>query len=102
MMRSFSISRGVRIAALLAVAIFAAACSNNPAIDPTNPLATAATPGSAQDFIVNVGDRVFFESDSTQLTQQSRDTLEKQAQWLTLYNRYAFTIEGHAAEREYL
>ncbi len=99
MMRSISISRGVRIAAVLAVAIFAAACSNNPAVDPTNPLATAATPGSAQDFIVNVGDRVFFESDSTQLTQQSRDTLEKQAQWLTLYNRYAFTVEGHADER---
>ena len=31
--------------------------------------------------------------------QQSRDTLEKQAQWLTLYNRYAFTVEGHADER---
>ena len=98
MMRSISISRGVRIVAVLAVAIFAAACSNNP-IDPTNPLATAAVPGSAQDFIVNVGDRVFFESDSTELTQQSRDTLEKQAQWLQRYNRYAFTVEGHADER---
>ncbi len=61
MMRTISISRGVRIAAVLAIAIFAAACSNNPVMDPTNPLATAATPGSAQDFIVNVGDRVFFE-----------------------------------------
>ena len=98
MMRSISISRGVRIAAVLAVAIFAAACSQNP-IDPTNPQATAATPGSAQDFIVNVGDRVFFEVDSTELTVQSRDTLEKQAQWLQRYNRYAFTIEGHADER---
>ena len=59
----------------------------------------AAVPGSQQDFIVNVGDRVFFETDSSELTPQARDTLDKQAQWLTQYNRYAFTIEGHADER---
>ena len=41
-----------------------------------------ATPGSQQDFVVNVGDRVFFETDSTELTPQSRATLDKQAQWL--------------------
>ena len=49
--------------------------------------------------MVNVGDRVFFETDSTELTPQSRATLDKQAQWLTNYNQYAFTIEGHADER---
>jgi peptidoglycan-associated lipoprotein len=59
----------------------------------------AAVPGSQQDFIVNVGDRVFFESDSSELTPQARETLDKQAQWLNQYNRYAFTIEGHADER---
>ena len=41
------------------------------------------SPGSQQDFVVNVGDRVFFETDSTELTPQSRATLDKQAQWLT-------------------
>ena len=30
---------------------------------------------------------------------QARATLDKQAQWLNNYNRYAFTIEGHADER---
>ena len=30
---------------------------------------------------------------------QARATLDKQAQWLNHYNRYAFTIEGHADER---
>src|SRR5216684_3885588 len=59
----------------------------------------AAAPGSQQDFVVNVGDRVFFDSDSSDLTMQSRATLDKQAQWLGTYNRYAFTIEGHADER---
>jgi peptidoglycan-associated lipoprotein len=58
-----------------------------------------ATPGSAQDFVVNVGDRVFFETDSSELTPQARATLDKQAQWLSQYNRYAFTVEGHADER---
>ena len=49
--------------------------------------------------MVNVGDRVFFETDSTDLTPQSRATLDKQAQWLTRYAQYAFMIEGHADER---
>jgi peptidoglycan-associated lipoprotein len=62
-------------------------------------MANAATPGSQQDFVVNVGDRVFFESDSSELTEQSRGTLEKQAQWLRQYSNYAFTVEGHADER---
>jgi peptidoglycan-associated lipoprotein len=59
----------------------------------------AATPGSMQDFAVNVGDRVFFESDQTDLSPTAQATLDKQAQWLSRYGRYAFTIEGHADER---
>jgi len=62
-------------------------------------MAGAATPGSQQDFVVNVGDRVFFETDSSELTDQARATLDKQSQWLNNYNRYAFTVEGHADER---
>jgi peptidoglycan-associated lipoprotein len=93
--------RNARFAVALVAALAAAACANK-----TNELgaggvggAGAASPGSQQDFVVNVGDRVFFESDSTDLTSQSRATLDKQAQWLSTYNRYAFIIEGHADER---
>ncbi len=90
-------ARTVRFALALAAALSAAACAKN------NELlgggAGAAVPGSQQDFIVNVGDRVFFESDQTELTAQARGTLDRQAQWLTTYNRYSFTIEGHADER---
>ena len=53
-----------------------------------------ATPGSQQDFVVNVGDRVFFETDSSELTPQSRSTLDKQAQWLGTYNQYAVHHRG--------
>src|SRR3984957_287153 len=74
------------------------ACANkNPLGD--GAMASAATPGSQQDFVVNVGDRVFFESDQTDLSPQAIATLEKQAQWLQSYNRYSFTSEGHADER---
>ncbi len=91
--------RGVRFATVLGAAILVAACAQNPTDQAGVGAGASATPGSAQDFVVNVGDRVFFETDSTELTMQSRTTLDKQAQWLSLYNRYAFTIEGHADER---
>ena len=89
--------RGVRIAAILIGALAVTACANKP--DLGQGLAGSAAPGSQQDFVVNVGDRVFFESDSTELTMQSRATLDKQAQWLQTYNRNTFTVEGHADER---
>ena len=68
---------------------------------PPEPLgiAGAAPPGSSQDFVVNVGDRVFFETDSTDLTAIARNTLDRQAQWLNRYSRTSFLIEGHADER---
>ena len=91
------ILQGLKLAAVLAVALSMGACAKqNPLGDA---MANAATPGSQQDFVVNVGDRVFFESDQTDLSPQAIATLEKQAQWLQTYNRYSFTIEGHADER---
>ena len=93
-----SFMRGARLAAVLVVGLALAACANNPAmVNAGNP--GNAAPGSPQDFVVNVGDRVFFETDSSELTPQAQATLDKQAQWLGRYNRYAFTVEGHADER---
>ena len=97
-MNVLSIVRGAKFAALLLGAIAIAGCAKNAQNDQVG-MAGAATPGSQQDFIVNVGDRVFFETDSSELTPQSRATLDKQAQWLNQYGTYAFTIEGHADER---
>ena len=79
-------------------ALAMAACANKPGHE-SGRWPARRRPGSQQDFVVNVGDRVFFETDSTELTPQSRATLDKQAQWLQTYNRYSFTIEGHADER---
>lgn len=88
--------RPAMLAGILALALAAGGCANR-ANDAQ--AAGSAPPGSQQDFVVNVGDRVFFESDSSELTPQSIGTLEKQAQWLQVYNQYTFTIEGHADER---
>jgi peptidoglycan-associated lipoprotein len=89
--------RGFRLVVGLAAGLALAACAANPNTAAVG--AGAAAPGSQQDFVVNVGDRVFFETDSSELTPQARATLDKQAQWLQMYNRYAFTVEGHADER---
>jgi peptidoglycan-associated lipoprotein len=85
--------------AVIAAAMALSACASNPTGQNQAGLTGNAAPGSAQDFVVNVGDRVFFETDSSELTPQARATLDKQAQWLAHYNRYSFTIEGHADER---
>ena len=60
---------------------------------------SAATPGSTQDFTVNVGDRIFFDTDSTSIRADAQATLDRQAQWLAKYPNYAITVEGHADER---
>jgi peptidoglycan-associated lipoprotein len=86
---------GLKLAAVLSLVLTMAACAQNPA--PT--AGSAPVPGSFQDFAVNVGDRVFFDTDSTELTPTSQATLDKQAAWLQQYSQYNFTVEGHADER---
>ena len=92
--------RAARLVAVLAAALAISACASKPEDNAQASAAGQATPGSQQDFVVNVGDRVFFETDSSELSAQSRATLDKQAQWLNTYSQYGqFTIEGHADER---
>jgi peptidoglycan-associated lipoprotein len=91
-----SIVRGAKFAAVIVAALAIAGCAKQQG---DQAMAGAAVPGSQQDFVVNVGDRVFFDTDSSELSEQARATLDKQAQWLGNYNQYAFTIEGHADER---
>jgi peptidoglycan-associated lipoprotein len=98
MSKVMRMARGASIAVVVVGALALGACANNKDLAGQG-LAGSAVPGSQQDFVVNVGDRVFFESDSTELTMQSRATLDKQAQWLQTYNRNTFTVEGHADER---
>ncbi|KAB0536905.1 peptidoglycan-associated lipoprotein Pal [Pseudochrobactrum algeriensis] len=61
--------------------------------------ANGAVAGSAQDFTVNVGDRVFFDLDSSVIRADAQQTLSRQAQWLARYPNYSITVEGHSDER---
>ena len=90
-------ARAVKFALAVAAALAASACAKN--ADEGQFGQGAATPGSPHDFVVNVGDRVFFETDSSELTSTAQATLSKQASWLQQYPRYSFTVEGHADER---
>ncbi len=57
------------------------------------------TPGTERDFTVNVGDKVYFKTDSANLTADSKNTLVLQAKWLNQYPGKTITIEGHSDER---
>jgi peptidoglycan-associated lipoprotein len=99
MIWSLTTPRALKFAAVIALTLSGAACSSNQQNAGAFGAGGSATPGSAQDFAVNVGDRVFFESDQTDLTPTAVATLDKQAQWLSRYPRHTFLIEGHADER---
>jgi peptidoglycan-associated lipoprotein len=98
------LSKGILMVALLLVV---AACARTPSTGVGNMApgegggfgGGGGTPGSQQEFLVSVGDRVFFETDSSVLTADAQATLDKQAQWLQQYSQYRIVIEGHADER---
>jgi peptidoglycan-associated lipoprotein len=58
-----------------------------------------AAPGSRQEFTVAIGDRIFFDTDSSVIRADAQGTLARQAQWLNQYPSYSITVEGHADER---
>ena len=109
-------SRACRVAAMIALttALGLAGCAKNPADELTEGLGASGAksngrggvessglgaPGSAREFASRIGDRVFFDSDSTELSVEAQATLDKQAEWLNQYSRYGVTLEGHADER---
>ena len=99
-MRSVTPIVGLLRAAVLVVLVVAvAACSRNPATGVGNLGPGQGAPGSQQEFLVTVGDRVFFETDSSALTPTAQATLDKQAAWLNRYTNYRILVEGHADER---
>lgn len=56
-------------------------------------------PGSIPDFVNRVGDRVFFDYDSSVIDSEAQSTLDAQAAWLKQYGDYSITVEGHCDER---
>lgn len=97
-----SIARNPAALSLVAILVLAG-CGSNRTL-PNNPselglTANGAVPGSKQDFTLNVGDRIFFDTDSAAIRPDSAATLTRQAQWLNRYSNESIMIEGHADER---
>lgn len=59
----------------------------------------STAPGTQGDLSTNVGDRVFFELDSSTLNGEAQATLDRQAKWLGQYSNVNIVVEGHADER---
>ncbi len=89
----------LRAALMVTLVVAVAACSRTPTTGVGNLGPGGGAPGSQQEFLVTVGDRVFFETDSSALTPTAQQTLDKQAAWLNRYGNYRILIEGHADER---
>ncbi|HVX81975.1 MAG: peptidoglycan-associated lipoprotein Pal [Devosia sp.] len=90
----------LRAAALVGLVVVLAACSRNPSTGVGNLGPNGGPPGSQQEFLVTVGDRVFFDTDQSTLSPTAIATLDKQAAWLNRYTQYQhILIEGHADER---
>ncbi|SON57141.1 Minor outer membrane protein Omp16 [Hartmannibacter diazotrophicus] len=103
MVSLFSLAALRRVIAVCGLVVLVAACAKSPSeLDGQLAGGTGAgtaVPGSAQDFVVNVGDRVFFDTDSSEVNTEGRGVLDRQAQWLGRYPQYTVTLEGHADER---
>jgi|SRR6185437_2127876 len=56
-------------------------------------------PGSEQDFVVNIGDRVYFDFDQAQIRADAGPILSAQSDWLRRYPDVRVRIEGNADER---
>jgi peptidoglycan-associated lipoprotein len=117
---SFDTQRAVRLALVGVAAASLAACASRPKPQPVAPtppapppaqepapytpppappVAQGPLPGSVQDFVVNVGDRVYFDTDEYSVRADAQPVLAGQAQWLNRYPSVKVRIEGNADER---
>ena len=87
----------IKAIAAVAALLMMAACSSSSTEPP--PASTTVTPGSIADFRQNVGDRVYFDTDMSNIREDGRATLAKQADWLKKYTNYPILIEGKCDER---
>lgn len=90
--------------ALAAAALLTTACADDQSQSASTGAGGAGAagqirPGSQEDLVANVGDRVFFDFDRANIRPDQRPVLERQAAWLQQYPQVQVTIEGHADER---
>ena len=94
-----------RLIAVAGALLMLAACSSAPEAPAVGPGpggpsgASRFGPGSQQDLAATAGDRIFFAFDSADISGESKQILQRQADWLRRYANVTVTIEGHCDER---
>jgi peptidoglycan-associated lipoprotein len=105
---SFALSP--RHCAIIALLPLVAACTTKPTqtaattppptvTQPVQHVQSGILPGSAKDFEVNVGDTVHFDYNQSNVRDDDKAMLQRQAAWLNKYPAVQVTIEGHCDER---
>lgn len=70
-----------------------------PPAPPVQAAPTGPIPGSIQDFVINAGERVYFDLDKYQIRDDAKPVLDAQSAWLVRYGQVKVRIEGYADER---
>jgi len=119
MVTTSSAGSALRLTLVAAAALSLAACASKPkpafptapptaerepprgptAPPPAAPVTQNALPGSERDFVINVGDRVYFDFDKYDVRSDATPLLDAQAGWLQRYPAVQVRIEGNCDER---
>jgi peptidoglycan-associated lipoprotein len=115
--KSTTVRTALRLALIATAAASMAACASRP--KPAGPAPTApppppaaeapapstgavgesVLPGSERDFVINAGDRVYFDFDHFDVRADAQPILDAQAAWLQRYPAVQVRIEGNCDER---
>jgi peptidoglycan-associated lipoprotein len=66
---------------------------------PAQSQSAAPIPGSAKEFVVSAGDRIYFGTNESTVSSEGGSILDAQAQWLQRYPQVMVRIEGNCDER---
>ncbi len=93
--------RGTGLAGLLLSCLVLAGCNSTDLSTPDVTNARAAgfvdiKPGSEEEFILNVGRRIYFEQGSAVITDEAKMTIVRQADWLKKNKNWLIKVQGHA------
>jgi peptidoglycan-associated lipoprotein len=92
----------IKILGALAAVALLAACTHpatQPATGGGGGTAAGIVPGSEEDLVANVGDRVFYDFNTSGLRADAKGTLDKQAAWLGKYGSVNVQVAGNCDER---
>jgi peptidoglycan-associated lipoprotein len=120
MAMDFDYRRALRLALIMGAAASIAACASTPKPTPLGPpppppssdhgppppppppmseAPVGPAPGSVQDFVINAGDRIYFDFNAYSIRQDAQAILAQQASWLNRYPAVRVRVEGNCDER---